>query len=840
MAEGSYQISPKECGVSVAELQNQAQVFDEMYSNICGRSARYNDVANTTATEFSDLIEDDISEIADENEEAWSSALLATIHAVGVIKAYAEAVRTYKNTIENLEGDLANDIAAADTKSEKENLVEEYQGLADTAWRKLEAEASAVDDMLSDGPTPEHISALTEAGHIGGPPGGLGWVVTGDDEYFGVTPGMDGSEIGETIQKAAEGDEAALERLQESISLMNAFMAYVAGKQESGTQLTERELEILADLNAHLDDADPSESSDTGVSSYDNPVEEAGEFFTSIEAIKESEHLSVAQKNQLLALIGGTVIASSDENIGGEYSNLPESVRSTVEGPRIHSASTSLNNSYSPDWAGDFELLVEIFDEARESSHKQTGYSIQGGAELSAISIGTVAGAVDSWASSAIDEETLSRILEFATQNEDANYAILTGEYPDGEDYRHPVEFHLPAGQSGTDHEELVSTLFSHDWEGDDGDAVSGITDWIGDFHDNGNDEEQRMAGEAAYSLINMMADSDGENKFKDTGVKDDDEHDMSVGELNPELADSFADIYISYIDDFTIHNGDEGYRALGENEGDIIFHGVGDEVLILPESVKRDFFQLIVANEDVSPKVLAATENQEWRILEEVFTHGNSGAMEGAAASGSLRELMTEAIMDEHISRGGDVESAREQAQKQWEAGYGVFSAAVSGAAGVGSPGGGVAASVTLEMLKSPYSELINQSVKDDIPNIYFVPGLSGDDGSNEMSDYILRDQQEAYNHVTLQMGHVLLEGGAIDEEQLAEAGLLVDYPSGEARLPVTTAEWGAGANSKTEELLDILHAASPDVGANDQVDEYASTFVRNYGPDNLGRSGS
>jgi hypothetical protein len=842
MPEGSYQLSPKECAVSVAELQNQAQVFDEMFSNICGRAATYNAVANTTATEFSDLIEGDIRGAADGNEEAWSSALLATVHAVGVINAYAQAVQTYKNAIETLEGDLADEIAAAETVAEKENLVAEYNGLAEAAWQALETEATAADDMLSDGPTPEHISALTEAGHIGGPPGGLGWVITGNDAYVGVTPDMDGSEVAETIQMAAEGDQAALDRLGENMALMSAFMAYVAGKQESGTQLTERELEILFELNAHLDDADPSESNGTGVSSYDNPVEEAGEFFTSIEEIRNSEHLTDAQKNQILASIGGGVLAISDESIGGDYSNLPESVRNTVEGPLIHSPSTHLNNSFSPDWARDFELLTEIFVEASEKAQKETGHPMQGGAELSALSIGTIAGAVDSWASSTIDEETLTRMMEFSTQNEDANYAILTGEYPDGETYRHPVEFHLPSGQSGTDHEKIVSTLFSHDWEGDDGDAVSGLTDWISAFHDGGSTEEQRMAGEAAYSLISMMADSDGENSFKNTGIDGDDGHDMSVGELNPELADSFADIYISYIDDFTIQNGEEGYRALGENEGDIIFHNIGDEVLVLPESVKRDFFQLIVANEDVSPKVIAATESQEWKILEEVFTHGNSGSMEGAAASGSLREIMTEAIMDEHISRNGDVESAREQAQRQWEAGYGIFSAAVSGAAGAGSPGGGVAASVILEILKSPYSELLEESVKEDIPDIYFVREGSdgGSTGSNELSDYILRNEQQAYNHVTLQIGHVLLESGAIDEEQLADAGLLIEYPSGETRLPVTTAEWGAGANSKTEELLDILHDASPILDgseAKEEVDEYANTFVQNYGPDNLGR---
>jgi hypothetical protein len=615
-------------------------VFDEMFSNICGRAATYNAVANTTATEFSDLIEGDIRGAADGNEEAWSSALLATVHAVGVINSYAQAVQTYKNTIETLEGDLADEIAAAETVAEKENLVAEYNGLAEAAWQALETEATAADDMLSDGPTPEHISALTEAGHIGGPPGGLGWVITGNDAYFGVTPDMDGSEVAETIQMAAEGDQAALDRLGENMALMSAFMAYVAGKQESGTQLTERELEILSELNAHLDDADPSESNGTGVSSYDNPVEEAGEFFTSIEEIKNSEHLTDAQKNEILALVGGAVLASSDESIGGNYSHLPESVTNTIEGPRIHSPSTSLNNSFSPDWAGDFEILTEVFDEAREKSQKETGYPLQGGAELSAISIGTIAGAVDSWASGAVDEEVLRTMMEFSMQNEDANYAILTGEYPSGESYEHPVEFNHSYGRSGTDNGELIASLFAHDWE-DNGLAVSSLTEWISVDGASENETVKERADRALAGLFDVITDpevaeslSNTEHSVDDVGPDNDDFtwKNAPMGLVNPEISGSFANIFESYVDEFASMEILNNQDALNP---DVVTGYDAETGLIIDMSDRISFTSLIAGDAESMGRMYETAETYTFDSAYEYYSE--PGAAEDSLRPGGL-----------------------------------------------------------------------------------------------------------------------------------------------------------------------------------------------------------
>ncbi|PDP85123.1 hypothetical protein CQJ94_24300 [Glycomyces fuscus] len=643
MADESYQISIKECDVSFHLLQSQQQRFDEMYSNICGKSATYNAVANTTATEFSELVSEDIMAAVEENEEAWSSALAACIHAVGVVSTYRVAVQNYNNRTDEIEENFRHDIAGAETDSEKQASVDKYQPQADEAWASLEEQAAVVSDMLADGPTPEHIRTLTEAGHLGDVPGGILYVVTGDEDYFAVPPGMDGSEIGETIQLAAEGDEAALERLDENLALMNAFMSYVARKQESGGQFTERELEILNDLNAHLNDADASESSGQGTTSGSNLDAQEHEFFDSIEAIRGSEHLSQEQRDQLLAVIGGSVLAASDERMGGAYENLPEVVRDTIEGPRMHSPTSELSNGYSPDWARDFESLTEMFESANQTAKEETGHPLQGGTELSAHAIGTVAGAVESTDTGGAAEETLRTMLEFATQNTDANYTILTGEYPDGESYRHPVEFVGPGSQAGTDEAALVAALFSHDWD-HGGEAVRGLTDWIAEDGGSGDDTIKERADRAFEGLINIITDPDAQEKLSSTeydvvGEGPDGEEftwrNAPMGLLNPEISDSFAGIFETYIDEFAdVVVMDGGQAANGEVETG---YSAG-QGLSIGLTDRTAFTSLIAGDGEAMGRMFEAAENYTHDSLYEYFTNPDVAAnQESARAAGLL-----------------------------------------------------------------------------------------------------------------------------------------------------------------------------------------------------------
>ncbi|MEV2274310.1 hypothetical protein AB0I72_01875 [Nocardiopsis sp. NPDC049922] len=711
MTDGSYQISPKECDVSVSVLQNQIDRFNEMYSNICGRSASYNAVANTTATEFSELISENIRSTAEENEDAWGSALAACIHAVGVIKRYSVAVQAYNNRIEELEGELASKVSAAETTADKEDLVDEYQGYADDAWGTLEGKAAEVSDMLADGPTPEHIRTLTEAGHIGSVPGGLMYVITGDEQYFAVTPGMDGSDIGRTIQLAAEGDESALEQLDESLALMNVFMAYIARKQENGGQLTARELEILNGLNDHLDDADAVESSGWGHSNGWGGQIEQGEFFNSIEAIRDSKHLSEEQREQLEAIIGSSLLAASDERMGGSYDNLPREVQIAAEGPKVHSPMAS-PGGYSGDWAGDFEALTELFEGANQMTQEETGHPIQGGTELSAIMIGTVAGAVESWGTGGTDEETLRTMLEIATQNTDANYTILTGEYPDGEEYRHPIEFSY--GGIHTDEGALIAALFSHEWsDDDDGSAARSLISWIEDTAWSDDEAEQLKAAEAMDGLMEALTSKEAHDTLSDTGIDIELEDGTKVPNasftaVNGELADGLTDLFEIYISSFASEEGfEEGEADFDWERGPGSPWNDNNGTLKMSPSERLIYLEYIMGNEDTATRAHIATDGY-LAAQTELFLRDGQAALTGTDA-GILQSLVDAALHNEAVNRNLDSEEELARQQKIATAVANAGSNALSLVPNVGLALQSVSQSLTPEIIASAYDDYRN-----------------------------------------------------------------------------------------------------------------------------------
>lgn len=645
-----YKFYPKLCLVSISELQSQAQVFDEIYSSICGRSASYNAVANTTATNFSELISSDIKAAADENEAAWESALLASTHAVGVIEYYSTAIQAYDNKIEELEEEFASAIASKETKGEKEQVVTEYQELADSAWETLRGKGKEVSGMLGDGPTPEHIRTLTEAGHLGTVPGGLGWIISGEDEYFALPEEMDASEVGEVFQRAAEGDPAALRELDENLALMSAFMAHMARKQESGTELTDKELEFLRHLNTQLDSEvlDRDEQSDDAVG--------RGEFFASLDNIENSDHLSEEQKEELLAIIGGSVLTSSDETLGGGYDDIPESIRDTLEGPRIYNASTALSNGYSPEWATSFETLTELFERASQASQSENGHPIQGGSELSAITTGTVAGATESLGLGGSDKQTLETMLEISTRNKDANHAILTGEYPNGDEYSHPVEFAHGYGRAGTNREDMLAALFSFDWT-DDGSAVSNLTDWISQDGDSGDDAEKERADNAFAGLLELLSDPEVSDTLSGTGVEVEDPNEKGffwknapMGLVNPEISGSFADIFDTYVSDFAdpeILNGEGTLKSDFETEYD------PESGLAISLEDRISFVSLIAGDPESAGQIFESAERHTHEEIAEYFTDSETASdLESARGTGLLWNSISHGMYDSVSTR--------------------------------------------------------------------------------------------------------------------------------------------------------------------------------------------
>ena len=60
----------------------------------------------------------------------------------------------------------------------------------------------------------------------------------------------------------------------------------------------------------------------------------------------------------------------------------------------------------------------------------------------------------------ATDDNAMSILLEVATRNDDANYALLTGEYPEGVDV--PLPWDGPSADGNR--ENALVHLYTHDW----------------------------------------------------------------------------------------------------------------------------------------------------------------------------------------------------------------------------------------------------------------------------------------------------------------------------------------------------------------------------------------
>nr|WP_150252476.1 hypothetical protein [Nocardiopsis deserti] len=124
-------------------------------------------------------------------------------------------------------------------------------------------------------------------------------------------------------------------------------------------------------------------------------------------------------------------------------------------------------------------------DDLLSNSHED----FEGGAEFSTRMMDTVSASLVRIDALGGDDSSMSGLLDVATRNEDANYAVLTGDYPEG------VEGDLPwteeTAQNVTDR--IIGQLYTHEW-GDDGEAARGLTEWI----------EGRSPGERAELMTNV------------------------------------------------------------------------------------------------------------------------------------------------------------------------------------------------------------------------------------------------------------------------------------------------------------------------------------------------
>lgn len=799
-------LSYNECEIDRSAVASARESFAELHSLIIGRSGEYNTITSHVGFEFTDMIGEGLRSAANENEYAWSSSMMACVHGYGVLDKISTDVKWYEDKIEEIKERLSTalgNMSDPEDLTAANSIVEAHDLEAQEAWQDLETRCDESQDMLKEGPTPENIRALADAGYFGNNEN-IGFYTTGDFDYYHVDEGQAGviaTHIGHAV---LDGNEVSIELLEDNpeyLALVSAVVSRGLLAQQNGDKLLDGEVEFLETLFGDLG----------GISGDDSG------FLDFVDQVNGSEHISDSLRQDINRNLSNSMLILSDERIGGGVDQLPQDVRDVLQVPDFPSVNSLHHDSELPgfmraysDWGEPFTTLSDFLD--------TSGPGVEGGTEFSTALMGTVAATLDVpyFAAGEPGDEQFQNVLGVASRNEEANHIILTGEDFEGEAYEH-YESH-----GDLTPESILETFYTHDWS-DDGEAVGGITDWIARYHEHGSPEEQEHAGEAAHALIEILT-GEGEdgNPFRDTDDEGDGDYPLAVTEINPELAASLGSVYISYLDDFSIATDENGYRQVDGNRDDLyLFHENGDNALLLPQETKEEFLQLLVANEDLAPNIIAATESQERRIIEAFLTHPNVADNVGGQNAADLRTMLDNALIQEYVDRNQSIEEARTSANNQWQTGYNVFTAVATGLGGARSTPVGIGTEVLIKIMEQPLKDYVGDLVEENIDFEYI----------DDLDQRFMTSPAEIRDHANLQMLDVMVSMDLIDMDTLEEEGLLIEEEDGTMRLPATTADWSTGSSGYMSAVEDVI--ANTSFENDHRVDAYVRGFMELYGPD-------
>ncbi|WP_143832955.1 MULTISPECIES: TPR repeat region-containing protein [Nocardiopsis] len=664
-----------ECEIDRGTVASARDTFEELFSLISGRSVEYNTITTSVGFEFSDLIGESLRGAANENQFAWSSSMLACIHAYGVLEKISTDVKWYEDRIEEIKENLSTALANSaepDNLNISQRIIESHNFQAEEAWRDLETRCDEIQERLKEGPTPENIRALADGGYFGANEN-IGFYTTGDFEYYHVDEGQAeviATHIGEAVLNGNEVSIDALENNPEYLALISAVVTRGLTAQQNGEKLLGGEVEFMETLFGDLDAASGNSS-----------------FLTFANQVSSSEHISDSLREELNRALSNTMLVLSDEDIGGGMEYLPQDVQDTAFGDKV--------DMFGMQDEGDIDAQVSEHDSWRDSfsvlgdflSH--SGPGMKGGTEFSTALLASSAADLihgEAW-SNPTDGEYLQSIIEIASRNPEANNIIITGEDFEGSEYQyHPNHEHLT-------HERIIETLYTHSWP-DDGAAVSGITDWMGEQAD-GDEVEQERAGEAMVALMEIFSDPSFSDALSGTGhsvegqvtnpdgtVVDMEWDNVSAGHLNPELAWAWSDLFSSYIDDFASGYGTNSGSS-GVPEGQDQTRWDPDHGLLLVPSDRADFIQQIMGDGNAASRVYAETmafgQDKMYEYIEGRSSVADELSLGGAEEAGILRGLIDTALEEEAATR--TVNDGKDADYKNRVTGYGadMFGAAIS-----------------------------------------------------------------------------------------------------------------------------------------------------------------
>lgn len=622
-------LSYNECEIDRGKLSSARQSFEDLHAKISGRSDEYHTITEPVGFQFSDLIGESLRSAATENKSSWSSAMMACTHAFGVLNMISDAVKTYEDKIADIKARLDEKLASLDEPDNMtavNNAVEPFNQEAKEAWRKLENECDTAQDTLREGPTAGNIRMLAEAGHLGDT-GLIGFYTTEDLDYFAVDPDqaeLIASHIEHAVLDGREGSIDALENDPEYLALVANVVDRALRARNNGEKLSNNEIKFLETLFSELSETRMPEDG----------------FLTFIDHVNESEHIGDQLRDDINRRLANGVLVLSDESLGGGMDRLPPDVVDAANGqepPESGSVPKSSGGSLDDAWQKEYAKLGSFL--------ASSGPGVQGGTEFSATLLATSANHLKSFPEPYVDQDDAAHqdIIEVASRNEEANHILITGKDFDGDTYEYN------ANNQGLTPEDALGALYSHDWD-DDGEALSGITDWLArsDAGADGVSDANRDSG--LIGLVQLFEDKDFKANVFETShsVTDDDGIEWlnaSGGHVNTKVAESFGDIFLENMDIFADPDGlDDKSQSTEWNER--------QQEVELSADGRLSFTQFMAGDPDTAANVYREVLLNGAETMEEYATNTGDREHKPTMEAGTLQGLVERAVTLEAETR--------------------------------------------------------------------------------------------------------------------------------------------------------------------------------------------
>ncbi len=666
MATFSLVFIPRDFHYESKPIYDCATDLEILNARVLGRADDLNGSFDSAAGEFTDVIGWDIRSLSEEDLQNWRDAAVSVTYAASVAEMWADIVKAFHDERDSqitawessrtekanavpskyqdahitasypeVDGFLWTDWGAGDERRCRDlysELASVQEGLItreQTNWQNLQDGAEEVREMLEQGPTPENVRKLMEAGNAN-------WAFLNLDpsRYASL---IEGSELTpENAERYADelaaylsGDKPVDDRYHEIMLVLTMLGTSARQNQQNGTELGTEEIEFLEAFYAHLEEPYAANGA-MGIMVYP-------------ELMAESD-MSEEERENTLGILGDGLLALSDPSLGGGYDRLPQSFRYAVEGGWI--------NPEAEDKLPGTPLRTGMEMKALSAFLEHTDENLEGGYGLSTTLHLTTGAFLDAWGDThdpdgvLPDSEQLSHIIDVASRNTDANYYMLTGEHlneEEGVDY----------GDKDLRTRALEGTL-TYEWH-DDGHTARQLTDWLAEDVHSEDPEISRRAGDAFAGFMETLTDPDMHEALVNTGVDvtegDNEYSNASFTQFNGELADSLADIFDAHI--YSFANGD----VLDGN--DVPNSGIGDfdpdrSFVDMGPDERAMYMQLLMGNDETAGRVVNSVDAyQQIESIAYLETGNESVAARGA---GQLQGLLERALWLESEDRSADL----------------------------------------------------------------------------------------------------------------------------------------------------------------------------------------